>query len=82
MATIKFWIYQNLIAIDQLLNAILLGSADETLSARAWRAEQKGRIFGKIFRPLIDFLLFFDYNHCYTSYLAEKERKHLHKDYR
>lgn len=82
MASIKYWIYQNLIAVDQLLNTILLGSADETLSARAYRTEQSGKIFGKIFRPTIDLLLFFDRQHCYTSYLAEKERKHLHNHYR
>lgn len=32
---------QTAIAIDQLLNALLGGFADETLSARAWREGQK-----------------------------------------
>ena len=75
------YILQNLIAVDQLLNTILYGSADETLSARAWRAEQKGRVFGKIFRPLIDTLLFFDKDHCYNSYLSEFNRRQLPSDY-
>lgn len=73
---------QILIALDQLLNTLLGGYADETLSARAWRAEQSGKLFGKIFRPLIDAILFFDPNHCYTSHLAEKERQQLPDHYR
>ncbi len=77
----RHWIKQNLIAIDQIFNTILFGYADETLSARAWRAESKGRCFGKFFRPLIDGIFFFDKNHCYKSYLAEVQRKQLHKDY-
>jgi hypothetical protein len=73
---------QFLIALDQLLNAALGGYADETLSARAWRVEQTGKIFGKIFRPLIDFVLFFDPQHCYKSYLSEKERRQFPNHYR
>jgi hypothetical protein len=75
-------IKQILIALDQLLNALLGGYSDETLSARAWRTEQDGKLFGKVFRPLIDMLLFFDPQHCYTSYLSEKERKQLPNHYR
>jgi hypothetical protein len=76
------YVKQFLIAFDQLLNTLLGGYADETLSARAWRTEQDGKFFGKIFRPLIDTILFFDPQHCYTSYLSEKERKQLPKYYR
>ena len=75
------YIFQNLVAIDQVMNTLLGGKADETLSARAWRAEQKGRPFGLIFRPLIDTLLFFDPNHCYNSYLSEFYRRQLPSEY-
>ena len=73
---------QLLIAVDQLANTVLGGSADETLSARAWRAEQKGRIFGRIFRPVIDGLFFWDADHCKDSYQSELERRHLPPAYR
>ena len=46
-----------LIALDQLAYELVTlgaGSPDETLSAAAWRTEQKGRLLGRIFRPLID----------------------------
>lgn len=77
----KSWLWQNLIAVDQLLNALLGGMADETLSSRAYRAEVKGRIFGKIFRPLIDALFFFDKDHCFKSYLSELNRRHLPREF-
>ena len=33
----KKWCYHNVIAIDQLFNALIGGAADETLSSRAYR---------------------------------------------
>lgn len=74
---LKEYILQILISIDQLFNAILGGMADETLSSRAWRAEKSNKVFGKIFRPLIDTLMFFDKNHCFGSYLSEISRRQL-----
>ncbi len=73
---------QILIAIDQLANTLFLGYADETLSARAWRVERDGKFFGKVFRPIIDTLFFFDKEHCYNSYLSEVRKRHFPRDYR
>lgn len=69
------------IALDQLANALLLGSPDETLSSRAHRADVKGRLFGRIFRPLIDTLFFWQDRHCYQSYLAEVHRRQYPKHF-
>jgi len=77
----KSWAWQSLIAIDQLFNALLGGMADETLSSRAFRAEAKGRIFGIIFRPTIDFIFFFDKEHCFNSFISEVKRRHLPPDF-
>jgi len=66
-----------LIAIDQLVYVIITlggGCPDETMSSAAWRLEQKGKIQGKIFRPLIDWLFWFDPDHCKTSYESEVQR--------
>jgi hypothetical protein len=66
-----------LIAIDQLIYVIITlghGNPDETMSAAAWRLEKKGHCSGKLFRPLIDWLLWFDPDHCRTSYEAEVYR--------
>lgn len=66
---------QIAIAFDQLLNALLGGMADETLSARAHRT-------GSAWEPLIDALFFWQTDHCFESYLSEKERKQLPPEYR
>jgi hypothetical protein len=66
-----------LIAIDQLFYVIITlgnGDPDETMSAAAWRLEQKDHYAGKIFRPIIDTLFWFDPHHCQTSYEFEKLR--------
>ena len=70
------------VAIDQLLNALLFGYADETLSSRAYRADRDGKVFGRIFRPFIDTLFFWQPRHCFQSYLAEVSRKQLSKNFR
>ena len=62
------------ICIDQLAFSLLtLGSSapDETISAGAYRLELAGRLPGKVFRPLIDGILFFDPLHCHKAYQAE-----------
>ena len=71
------YLLNNLIALDQLVNTILGGHPYETLSSRAYRAEQKGKLFGKFFRPVIDGIFFWQKQHCYRGYLAEKQRKQL-----
>ena len=74
-----------LIALDQFLFCLAtLGhsSPDETLSAAAWRWEQAGKLRGRIFRPLIDALFWFDPEHCLTSFESEVNQLHLPKEYR
>lgn len=73
---------QILIAIDQLLNALLGGFADETLSARAYRTRNKP--LGAFFLKTIDFIFatfFGQERHCYDSYIAEIKRRQLPKHY-
>lgn len=55
------------VANDQALNAALIGrsgSEDETVSSRAGKAAQSGRIWGCV---LCRFLDFFDKKHCEKS---------------
>ena len=61
---------QTLIAIDQLVNAVLGGYADETLSSRAWRMREKRPWLYKT----IDIIFWFDRNHCYESFNSERIR--------
>lgn len=70
---------QIAIAIDQLLNTILGGWADETLSARMWR--HRGLPWWQEARWLVDKLFFWQPNHCYQSFVSELQRKQLPEDY-
>lgn len=77
---------QIAIALDQLLNALLnlLGIdsyADETLSSHAYRMWRSGKPTGFL-RNVIDFLFFWQQEHCYQSYLSEKYRRQLPPEFR
>ncbi len=76
------YVHQVLVALDQLLNALLNGWADETLSSRAYRAELNGTYWGRITRPLIDLIFFWQADHCAGAFRAEIRRKHFPADMR
>lgn len=61
------------IAIDQLVNTICGGWADETISSVAWRKRQEGKGWA-ILRRVIDTLFFWQDNHCRNAYESEKNR--------
>ena len=73
------------IALDQLAWVIVtLGHAspDETMSAGVWRMEQQGRWQGRVLRPVIDALFFFDPDHCRKAHKSELLRLQNHAIYR
>ena len=67
---------QILIAVDQLANAMIGGWADETLSSRAWREDRRRLV------AFIDFLFFWEENHCEASYISERQRLQLPPEFR
>ena len=71
--------FQILVAIDQLVNTLMGGMADETLSARAWRNLLKGRRSWPV--KVIDALSFWQKDHCKSAYESEIERKQLPAGY-
>lgn len=80
---------QLFIAVDQLVNAIIppwggtLSYADETLSARSYRAHRDGKWFGKITMPIIDWLFAWQIReHCRNAWLKEIDRRSLPPEYR
>ena len=73
------YITNNLIALDQMANALFAGSPDETLSARAYRLSvERGRHWP---RRIIDALFCWQSAHCQQAYLSELLRKQLPKQY-
>lgn len=80
---------QVLIALDQLCNALIppidgtVSYADETLSARSYRAHRDGKILGKITMPVINLLFFWQGpDHCKNAWIKELERKNYPEEYR
>ena len=77
---------QLFLAVNQLGHVLLAllcgfrGWADETLSSRTWRSYAKGRIAGRLFRPVIDALFFWQTlrpdadGHCHHAHLNERDR--------
>ncbi|MDB5975147.1 MAG: hypothetical protein JWR07_1907 [Nevskia sp.] len=89
------------VAVDRLANAVIppflsLSYADETMSARIWRAARKGRIVGRALLTPVDFMFswqapdpaFADIDgapirsHCHRAYLKEKRKFYLPVEYR
>ena len=46
MIIMMMYILNILIAVDQLINAILAGNPDETISSRVYYLEKNGKIMG------------------------------------
>ena len=61
------------IAVDQLVNTICGGWADETISSVAWRKRHDGRGWA-LLRKTIDLLFFWQQEHCKTACESEKNR--------
>ena len=62
---------RTLIAVDQLLNTLLGGWPDETLSSRCYRWARDGvRAWP---RRVVDGLFFWQREHCKSSYESERE---------
>ena len=81
----RHWFIQLTIALNQLANVLITpfssgAWADETMSSRAWRMWVQGKPFGRIFRPLIDGLFFWQrvppefHGHCHWTYERERQK--------
>lgn len=72
---------QLAIVIDQGLNVLCGGYADETLSARAYRCRDTKPHWRKAMR-VIDTVFFWQPEHCKESFVSERERRQLPVEYR
>lgn len=61
MVVIKQYIWKQLIAFDQSINALFNGDADETISSRAGKAMINGKRWGCVLCRVLDW---FDKGHC------------------
>jgi hypothetical protein len=67
-------------AIDQLLNALLGGYCDESLSARAYRWRRDGK--RQWAAQAINALFFWQKDHVFSAYGNEQARRQLPPEYR
>lgn len=67
----KQYVINLLITLDQLVNTILRGNPDETLSSRAHRMRAKGHPAWGWAAGAIDTLFFWEADHCRTSWERE-----------
>lgn len=72
---------QFMIALDQLINTLIGGMADETLSARAHRMRSKGQRYWGWTAASIDAIFFWEDGHCKKAWLSEMERRQLPGEY-
>ena len=68
------------LALDQLLNAILGGYPDESLSARAFRWDRDGR--RRWPKKVINAMFFWQRDHCRSAWHCEQELRHMPPEYR
>ena len=66
--------FQVLVALDQLVNTLAGGYADETISSRAYRGKLKGR--PRLAR-IINGLFFWQVDRCREAYESELNRSQL-----
>lgn len=76
MAGLKTYIFNILVAVDQLVNTVLAGYPDETLSSRAHRAYVADKPF-KFFRYIINAIFWWQVDHCLSAYNYEKRRQDI-----
>lgn len=82
----RFYLMQVLIALDQLLNALRGGWADETLSSAAYRMSLRNDagVFGwrwSVCAWLINTLAH-DPNHCKDAFVSERDNNQLPPEFR
>ncbi|QQF85739.1 DNA helicase UvrD [Histophilus somni] len=86
MSKLKYWFYHVLIAVDQLLNAVFGGAADETFSSRCYRGAvlaKKPKKRWRVMHFVIEGLFFWEKGeHCKNAYLSELKRKQYPEDFR
>ena len=67
--------FQVLVALDQVVNTLIGGWADETLSSRAYRHKKDGSRLWPAW--IIDHIFFWQEEHCRSAYESELERTQL-----
>jgi hypothetical protein len=60
---VKCYLFNVVFALDLLGSALIGGMPGESLSGRAGTAQREGKLRGRVFAPIINFIMR-DPNHC------------------
>lgn len=69
----KTYLFNVVFALDLLGSALTGGMPGESLSGRAGTAQREGKLRGRIFAPIINFLAF-NPNHCQEAIAGDIRR--------
>jgi len=69
MKYVRWWTYSVLIALDQLVNALMFGYPDETVSYRSAVARERGKRWGCVLCSVLDWI---DTGHCSRALTSKK----------
>lgn len=69
----KTYLFNISLALDLLASALTGGMPGETLSGRAGTAQKEGKLRGKIFAPIINFIMR-NPNHCLLAVTGDLNR--------
>jgi hypothetical protein len=72
-ARVRTYLFNVLLALDLLASALTGGIPGESLSGRAGTARRQGKLRGRIFAPIIDFLAC-NPNHCEEAIAGDISR--------
>lgn len=70
-----------LIAVTQLLNALLGGYPDESTSSRAHRLRRENLAWD-IVRRIVNLIFFWEANHCRQAYISEMTYRQIPPEFR
>jgi hypothetical protein len=74
---VKAYFWRIFVGLTQLLNTVLGGWPDESVSSRVWRLEQQGNAAARWARRSVDAAFFWQTEHCATAYQLERSRYRL-----
>lgn len=67
------WLWNSLIGLDLFASTLTGGMPGETLSGRAGSAQKQGLLKGRIFAPIINFIMR-DPQHCFMAIAGDIAR--------
>lgn len=70
--TLRKWVFNILVSLDQFGNSLAGGDPDETISSRAAKGQLHGKWWGK---AMCRFLDVFDHGHCPKSIELDEGEK-------